>query len=169
MCACDGRVDVHDYYDEFGEHQQDVSEVFTPKFFDPPLSLLDIPEDCPEAVAGHLQTSFSLYFNNPSASANSARIALEHLMGSLGVPKISQNDSLHSRIGRLAPPYDEVKELLLAAKWLGNDGSHGGDLTKAEVNILYDVLELALHETFDKTKETIRAKARAINAARKKP
>ncbi|MDR6522199.1 hypothetical protein J2789_004889 [Variovorax paradoxus] len=171
-CAADGWVDEIYGDDEYGDIQRDWEDRFTPRYFAPPLVLMDIPEDCPEGVASHLQTSFSMYFCNPGASANAARIALEVLMDEWGVPKDDNGKTLtlHQRLQRLPPAYSGLEELLLAVKWLGNDGSHGGNLTKDDVNTLYDILEVALHEAYDKKKDTVLAKARAINQTRvKKP
>jgi len=171
-CVADGRVDELYGYDEYGQTDRDWEDRYEPRFFDPPLILMDIPEDCPATVRQHLQTSFSLYFCNAGASANAARIGLEVLMDEWAVPKSDNGKplTLHWRLQRLPASYAHVQELLLAVKWLGNDGSHGEPLTKVDVNSLYEILEMALHEAYDKKKDQVLAKARAINQARaKKP
>lgn len=171
-CAADGWVEEVYFDEEYGGKGRDWEYRFRPSYFDPPLLLLDVPPGCPEEVTGHLHTSFSMYFCNPGAAANAARIALEALMDHWAVPSTTPDGnylSLHRRLDKLPAPFDTLKELLLAAKWLGNDGSHGEDLKKEDVNTLYDILEYALHEAFDYKKDLILAKARAINASKMKP
>ncbi|MFG0610907.1 DUF4145 domain-containing protein [Delftia sp. WSY_14] len=167
-CAGKGEVDRIDYYDDDGDHQTEYINLFDPSYFYPPLQMMDVPEDCPREVADHLRTSFSMFFANPAAALNSARIAVEALMDHFNVPaKFAINDKrmfLHQRIEKMPDRHANVREHLLAVKWLGNAGSHNGEMPeRQDVIDIYDVLEFALHRIFDRTEEIIRLKVERIN------
>lgn len=173
-CAGTGLVDRADYYDENGEHQTDYADEFYPSYFHPALQLMDMPTDCPREVIGHLQTSFSMFFANPAAALNSARIAIEALMDHFQVitewPESGRRMDLHPRIERMPAQHAKVREHLLAAKWLGNAGSHHGEMPeRKDVIDVYDVLEFALHAIFDRTEERVRLTVERINRDRGLP
>lgn len=166
-CAGTGYVDRFDYYDENHEHQTEFTSIFKPRYFHPALQMMDIPGDCPKEVVGHLQTSFSMFFANPAAALNSARIAIEALMDHFQVSKkweaTGKRMDLHKRIERMPDQHFRVRDHLLAVKWLGNAGSHHGEMPKRkDVIDVYDVLEFALRTIFDRTEEIIRQKVDRI-------
>ena len=65
----DGGVDWDIGYDEAGQQQQVWGDKFRPKYFWPPLKLIEVPENTPENVADELTESFELFFANPPSSA----------------------------------------------------------------------------------------------------
>ena len=95
-------------------------------------------------------------------------------MNYLKVPKTTINNkkkrvkiNLHNRIDKLAKQHSELKELLLAIKWIGNEGSHPEkSLTKNNVIDLYEILEHVLSELFENKSKSILAKAKKINKAK---
>ncbi|MDQ0036641.1 hypothetical protein J2W30_004416 [Variovorax boronicumulans] len=108
-CAADGWVEEVYFDEEYGGKGRDWEYRFHPRYFEPPLVLLDVPPNCPEEVTGHLHTSFSMYFCNPGAAANAARIALEALMDHWAVRSTNPDGSyisLHRRIEKLPVPFD---------------------------------------------------------------
>ncbi|QFZ84539.1 DUF4145 domain-containing protein [Variovorax paradoxus] len=167
-CLGWGEVEQVQFFNE-RDQEMDVAYVdqFFPTYFDPPLVLMDVPKECPEDVAGHLRTSFSMYFCNPGASLNSARMAVEALMDHLKVvdtwPDGKRMD-LHFRIKRIPKEHVNVMDHLLAVKYLGNAGSHHGDKPKREdVNDVYDVLEYALNKIFDQSEGRLKLLVERIN------
>jgi hypothetical protein len=145
-----GDVSIDVIFQGDGEPEQEWADFFTPKFFEPPLKLISIPEDCPEAVRAPLTESFRLVFSSPAAASNSTRIALEALLTELRVPRFSQTSgkkrgllSLHARIGLLPKKFEELKEMFFAVKWLGNAGSHSG--RELSLDDAFDAYELVAH------------------------
>lgn len=79
--------------------------------------------------------------------------------------------TVHGRIElfrKASPKNRDVADALLAVKWIGNDGSHGAELTLLEVLDGADVLGLAVRSLYDQTDAAILEKAKAIVAAHKK-
>lgn len=169
-CCGDGRVTIVEAEDEEFGWTQTTENVFTPKFFEPPLVLMDIPDTCPFDVSAHLYEAFRLYFADPGAAMNSARTAVEALVTDLGVKRFVTSGgkrkpvNLHQRITSLPQKYKEVSDLLLAVKWLGNAGSHDGKSPEAgDVRVTFDLLEHALSEVYEAKGKKLKAIAKKVN------
>lgn len=169
-CCGEGRVDFFEYEDEEFGWSQYSEELFTPRYFNPPLVLMDIPAGCPESVIEHLTKSFALYFADPGAALNCARTAVEALLTNLGVKRFVVSNgkrrpvNLHQRIQLLPQKHNDLKEMLLAVKWLGNAGSHdGGEPAIGDVRTTYDLLEHALSEIYEKKGKKLKALAKKVN------
>lgn len=169
-CSGVGRVDLSEY--EEGEYgwAQATEDTFTPQHFEPSLVLMDIPETCPTEVAGHLRESFSLFFADSGAALNCARASVEALLTDMGVKRFvvsggkRRQVSLHQRILALPTKYRPQMDLLLAAKWLGNAGSHDGDKPNSgDVRVMYDLLEHVLSVVYDDKERNLRAMAKKVN------
>lgn len=165
-----GRVDYHEYEDDEHEWVQDTEDLFTPKYFEPSLKLLDVPSKCPANVAAHLKKSFAHYFADPSAALNFARIAVEEILTDLGIKRFAKVKgvrrpiSLHQRITLLPKKHLHLIELLTAIKWLGNAGSHSGsDVSQDDVFLAYDLIEHVLSEIYDNKIKKLSAHAKKVN------
>jgi hypothetical protein len=172
-CTGVGRVNAFEYEDEEFGWAQSLDDNFTPQYFQPSLVLLDIPVSCPEEVRGHLAQSFALFFADPGASLNCARAAVEAFLTDRGIKRFTVERgkrrpiSLHKRIQALPVKYRDFVDLLLAAKWLGNAGSHDGEPpTGADVRIMYDLLEHVLSEVYDGKGKKLKAMAKRVNKKR---
>lgn len=169
-CCGEGRVNFVDYEDEEHGWGRCNENLFIPKYFNPPLNLMDLPKDCPAEVVGHLSDSFALFFADPGAALNCARTAVEAVLTDLGIKRFSiakgkrRPINLHQRIQSLPTKYDELKELLIAVKWLGNAGSHAGEEPTADdVRTTYDLLEHALSEIYEAKGKKLKAIAKKVN------
>lgn len=144
-----GTVEPFEHMDENGNWEQDYSEVFKPQFFEPNLKLIPFPAKCADNIVVPLNESFRLFFSSPSAAANSIRIAVEALLTELKVKRFALINGkrkiipLHQRIHMLPAKHNDIGELLLAIKWLGNAGSHGG--AGISHDDMLDALELMEH------------------------
>ncbi len=156
-------------YNENGGMERDIDNYFQPLFFEPALKIIAVPSDCPDTVSDQIEESFRLFFVSPSATANSIRIAVEKLLTELNVKRfeVKKNKrhylSLHQRIGLLPDKHSELKEVMKAIKWLGNNGSHGSDLGVDDVLDGYEFLEHVLQEIYESKAKKLNAKARKIN------
>jgi hypothetical protein len=74
-----------------------------------------------------------------------------------------QRISLHERIGILKLRAASVVDALLAIKWVGNAGSHLGQLTRDDVFDAFDILETVLDDLFVRNRATTQKLIRDIN------
>lgn len=172
VVATAGIGGVEDYTDHGpdGEPEQVWAEFFKPKYFEPPLAIIDLPKECPSSVSGPIQESFRLFFCNPPSASNCLRMALEELLTELGIKRFAVSDgkrrvlSLHKRIGLLPIKYAELRDLLFAIKWLGNSGSHAdGAITLDDVMDAYELVDHVLQELYTQRSKKAKDLAKLIN------
>jgi len=102
-----GGVDIDVVFGSDGEPEQTWADFFRPKYFEPPLAIIHLPEECPGSVTEPLEESFRLFFCSPASASNNVRIALEALLTELGIKRFVVKNgkrqflNLHSRIGLL--------------------------------------------------------------------
>ena len=126
---------------------------FAPRCCNPVLPLFRLPKKCPDAFSIELKLAFSLFWSAPSACAGRIRAGLEVLMTYLGVPKRKKGAngrisdlSLHARIDLFAAEEPAIGTQLMALKWLGNAGSHLGQVSQSDLLDAFEILEHALDE-----------------------
>ena len=162
-------------YDAKGEPVLEYPEWYEPRFFVPNLVLMDIPQTTPEMVTKELNSSFSLFFHDPNSAGNSIRAAIKALLTALKVKRFTVTKgkrsriALHHRIEKLPSKYQNIEESLKAIKWIGNHGSHSGQmLTSDAVLDAYDLMEVVLDDLFSNKRKRLAGVAKKINS-RKKP
>lgn len=107
-------------------------------------------------------------------------MAVELLLDALRIKKLTINKHgkrmrlcLHDRIVSMKSKYPTVHNKLLAIKWLGNEGSHPGTLTRDLVFDALDIFESVLDKLYSKHPMTIEKLVHAVNLRkgppRKKP
>ena len=169
-----GFVDSYEGEDENGDRSLEYDDFFRPKYFEPHLSLLTIPEKCPDSVSVPLRESFRLFFSSPSAASNSVRIAIEGLLTELKIKRFNivkgqrKFISLHQRINLLPPKHADLRDIILAIKWLGNAGSHGtgdgkGAISMDDVMDSYEFSEHILQEIYAPKTKKLLALAKKVN------
>ena len=149
---------------------EDLRETFSPIYFYPNLKFFNIPNGTPQDVVDEVNKSFSLFFADPSSAASHLRMSLEYLLNSLKIKRytIAGNKRrylpLHNRIHLLPERYEQVKELFLAVKWIGNAGSHSNkDVGKNDVFDCYDLMSVLLSEVVSNRSEKTKILAKKIN------
>ena len=168
-----GFVDWDIEHDEHGYPEQVYGDFFKPLFFHPHLKLISVPENTPDEVKKKLNDSFQLFFSSPSAASNHVRAAIESLLNNLNVNRYRVSNgkrrliNLHQRIDLLPAKYAELKDLLIAVKWLGNAGSHSGkELTADDVMDAYEIMEHILSEIYENKSTKLKALAKKVNKAK---
>lgn len=151
-------------YDSNGELIDCSILLYYPRIFFPSIRLFEIPTKTPAKIVYELENAFALFWMNPSASGNSVRKTLEILLDELEGPS---NDKLHIRIVNLDGRYSEIKDFLLASKWIGNDGSHESDLTHDDVIIAFRFIKACLEKLFIESKMDLNFIAQQINTEKK--
>jgi hypothetical protein len=133
-------------------------------YINPPINLIEIPSTIPIILRRILELSFTLFWIDEKSCANKIRLFLEELMDK---KNILMGSSLHNRIEKFGKEYPELLEtskLLLALKWIGNEGSHSGyELSRENLIQGYELLEAVLEELFGTKKEKLKELARQIN------
>lgn len=160
-------------FPDYNSGRNRYENFYDPRFFIPTLSLFPVSKSTPDSVKTHLESSFSLFWNDPSAACNSIRKAIEALMDHSRIrrskitPKRKMTRlSLHQRIeewGAKSPEQLELSRLLLAIKWLGNSGSHMQRLEKRDSIEAYKLAEYVFSEVFDKRTQSLHKSARKLN------
>lgn len=146
-------------------------EYFAPRFFLPAPLIFSAPRETPEELLEALHDSFTAYWVEPSQAANKIRQTIELLLDHLGIQKQSPNGKLiklHHRIEALEGRGADLREQLLAIKWLGNTGSHEGGLTKDDVLDAYEILDHVFTELFG-NRQRVAELTREINERKGKP
>jgi hypothetical protein len=165
-----------------------IGRLITPLFFNPTIQLFGLPPSIPDQIRKPLLDSFSLFWSNPHAAANSLRIAVEALMEHQRINKSARSKSgkrhmrnLHERIEEFAIRKPEIGDKLLAIKWLGNSGSHQsgalkpediwndpsgsrrGGLKPQDLISGFKLLQYAVEELFEKRRHKLTRLAKKIN------
>jgi hypothetical protein len=147
----------------------DWQEYFVPKMCNPMPRIIEIPTKCPKDVRKEIEESFSLFWPNRSACAGRMRVALEHLMNHLGVPKRRKSKNgnfsdltLHARIDFFAQKDSAAGAQLMALKSLGNTGSHDSGISRKDLLDAFEILEHALEEVINQRSAKVAALAKKL-------
>ena len=146
--------------------EQFMVENYYPKYFYPTIHLFQIPKNTPQEIEDELLIGFSLFWSNPSLCGNSIRKAIERIIDEIELPSGNTN-SLHTRIVNLNNEYSDVKELLLASKCIGNDGSHVSELAHYDVILAFEFIYTCLVELYEDEKKDLNSIAQKININKK--
>lgn len=178
--AVGGTGGTERYVNECGPDE--IGDYYTPTFFQPALQIIDLRNvtRLPDKIRGALEKSFPLFWCDYDACANRLRTTVESLLDELGVPRTEMQAnklrriSLHSRIARISvdsiPQIDVVKPMLLAVKWIGNDGSHQLEgISREDLINAYEMLEHCLIQIYcDSRSAELLSLANAINSSRQR-
>ena len=120
------------------------------KYFIPSIHLIELRNEYPKELQKILLESFSLYFSSYSACINTLRILLEKLCELHEIKSETDNGgykTLDKKLDELN--YNEVKDLLKAIKWIGNDGSHSLEvIEKEDLDLTYRFIKKVLDEIY---------------------
>ena len=83
------------------------------------------------------------------------------LVDTMGLDKIWEAQRLLSLPANWAPK--EVAEHLLAIKWIGNSGSHVGELSQKDLLDGFELVEYALEKLYSKNEERLNQMTKEIN------
>lgn len=179
LLACDNKLckafpitlsgDINLKVDEDDEYG--MLTLYTPSFFNPPLHIFPIPSRCPAAIAKELSNAFRLYWCDPASCVNHQRIAIELLLDKMKVRRFSVKNgkrsriTLHHRIENLPEETEsqrEIKESLLAIKFIGNEGSHAGYISKEDALDGFELLEQLVDEEARERQREMRKRRKQI-------
>lgn len=167
-------VEEDQFQDGEGDWQQEFVRHYEVQSVLPaPLPIRPIAKT-PEIVKGPLRMAGQLLWQSPEAAANHVRQAVEHLMDHQKVKKRvkagSKKLTLHARLLEFEKKDGLNGPVLRAIKWIGNDGSHQGGVSREELLDAFDMMELALTNLFDDAAAKVMKKVQAvIKSKEKKP
>jgi Domain of unknown function (DUF4145) len=146
-----------DSYDEDGG-PPDFTNRFEPRYMHPAPPIFRVPKTCPVEISASLANAFGAFWSDPSACANRIRVAVELLLTGVGVRRFSSgkgkrnNLSLHARIVEFEKTEKDLARALLAVKWIGNAGSHGGEDSLGRTDLFdgFDLIKYVLDEIFER-------------------
>ena len=170
VSSCGQGEVIEDYYPgENGDIDTEYYDLFTPEYFYPPLAVFNIPRACPDPVAEEIRLSFRLFFCDPASSANHIRKSVENILTDKDIKRFQGSKgkriiiSLHQRIKLYEAKDKDIAERLFAIKWLGNVGSHAGELTKDDVLDAYEILETVLDDLYIGHGKSVKKKVALVN------
>jgi len=156
-------------YTEEGDYETFPS--FEPHVCVPMPDIIAIPAKCPDAVALELRSAFALFWKRREACAGRIRVSLELLLDYLKLPRRFKakngkfsDMSLHARLEVLSKSAPIIGVQLMALKWLGNSGSHSGEVSRDDLLDAFEILEHALAELLEQKSERIAALAKKMTA-----
>lgn len=168
VVAVTGRTEQrleHDY-----DNQLQYEEYLLPLYVVPALPFFKVPEGCPEPLHDEIQKAFALFWCDPGAAANRVRSSVELLMDHIGVKRQQRMNngkfvrlSLHRRVEIFQKQDEALGSSLLALKWIGNTGSHTGDLTREDLFDAFEILNHVLDEVITKRTKRIADLTKKIN------
>jgi hypothetical protein len=174
IVAVYGTIAQEPYYD--ADDALDFTDSFGVKGAHPSPLPIRIDRKIPKEIGQHLRSAAELYWNCPEAAANKLRQSVEQFLNHQGIPRKTRSTktgllepmSLHSRIIRYQVKEEELGELLLAVKWIGNDGSHLGQVTDDQLLDGFEMIHHVLEETYVKTLANLSKKAKQIIRSKKR-
>lgn len=157
--AVAGRGEEKETY-EHGHRELYV--VLFPQFISPSPHLFLIPTATPTAIVELIKSAFVLSWGDYEACLNRIRVCLEVLLDGLRIPRSvikagRRNQlTLHRRIELAQAKIPSTKPFLMAAKHLGNAGSHRGRLIRRDAFDAFDLLEAIVTALYGEQKNVTR-------------
>jgi hypothetical protein len=147
-----------------GKVESDYKQMLLVNYINPPINIINLTRKIPLNIKKLIEKSFSLFWIDENSCANKIRHSLELLMDEFSINK---SYTLHKRIDLFSkenPHFSSLAELLLALKWIGNEGSHSGhDLKREHLIEGYEILEAIFDKLYSEKFAVLLNKAKEIN------
>lgn len=163
-----GKGGIENFIDDNTE-ESSWEERYNPTSVTPAPGIIDIPAACPRALRDLFFDAFRLYWTDAESCAGKIRVSVEALLTHLGVPTSDGTDnnnprrlSLHRRIELLEKTNPEPARLLMAIKWMGNAGSHGGGVFRRDTLDALEILEHILPELLERRSQKMQQLAERL-------
>ncbi len=162
--------------DDYGNYFEKHLDSYKPLYFHPNIRYFKITHDIPKKILETIDLVFHHFFYDKNASANKIRTAIEMILDDIKAPKkrwnnaktkLSKFNSLHQRIEHFKQTKKNISILMLANKYIGNDGSHIGDVTNEDLLLALDNLEEIIEQIYIKNSKKLVSKAEEYIKERK--
>ncbi len=150
-------------------NKMEFLDVFEAKYVYPSPHIIHLPKSSSKELKDEFISAFTLYWSDIRACANRIRSCVELILTEYHIKRFEikkgkrKRLSLHERIELFSYKNATLGDALMAIKWIGNEGSHIGKLTKDDLLDAFEMLEHVLDELFEKRKEKIGKLVKAIN------
>ncbi len=166
--------DVDIVMDDHGQQQQVATytdELKIETIF-PSTPIITAPPSAPAILDSLMAEAASIALLSPSAAANRVRTAIDEVLNSYGILRFRVSKrtrrkirvQTHERIEIFKAKNEEVAELLLAVKWIGNTGSHTDSISLQEALDGAELFSHAIELLYDTKSHELKKKAKKINA-----
>lgn len=129
-----------------------------------------IERGVPKAIDRVIREAAALFWLDHKAAANRMREVVEAIVTDLGVPVLGRRGRrlvLHTRIEQFAAldgrKWLEQAELIEAAKWIGNEGTHN-EMDRNAALDAFEILETVIEDIYVRGRHAVLAKARSTNS-----
>lgn len=153
----------------YEQGHRELYVVLFPRFISPSPHLFAIPTATPASIADLIKSAFVLSWGDYEACLNRVRMCLEMLLDGLRIPRSAMSKkgqrkplNLHQRIERAQAKVPSTNPFLMAAKHLGNAGSHSGGLTRSDAFDALDLLETIVTAIYGEQKNVSRLALRIV-------
>ena len=166
----------HSGQDEYGNYFEKHFDSYKPLLFSPNIRYFRVTSDIPEEIKITIDLAFHHFFYDKNASANKIRTALELILNDIKAPKKKWNNSktklvkfnnLHQRLENFKKTKKNISILMLANKYIGNDGSHIGNVNNVDLISAFDNLEEIVEQIYIKNRKKLISKAELYIEKRK--
>ncbi|WP_266807527.1 DUF4145 domain-containing protein [Streptomyces sp. NBC_01433] len=164
---------------ESGKIRDQYERVYRPTIFLPALPMIESHDLCPREIKRRVDAAAAILWLDPNAAANRIRATAEALMDDQGITRktldrkgkvaILTLDRRISVFKKERPQHSEAADLILAAKWIGNVGSHDDVLRIRDVLDGVEFLDHALSLIYDQSHDEVRKRASAVTARKGRP
>jgi hypothetical protein len=163
FCTGTGKLEFNSYcgIEEAPESINDCYEIeLRPTYFEPAVYIFNIPSKCPQHLQNEIIHAFKLAFSDYSASGNRVRTCIELYIKELNP---LAKGKLHKQIESIKNHDSSVYEILMAIKWLGNQGSHESNLQEYDLAFAFEALECCLKKQYESNEAKLKNFAVLIN------
>lgn len=174
----DMAMEPFQHIDSDGDLVTREGEVLRVRSFHSPIELFDHHDVIPTSVNDELRRVDTLVWSDRAAAMTAMRKAVEELLTDRKIDTEATSKSgstyrlsLDSRLKLFRDKENEdLADLLMATKWMGNVATHEDEVTAAELVEAAERVELVLTALYDPTNHAgALARAKAINAAKGRP
>lgn len=162
-------VDPNENYDTH-DYSSQLATFYRVRSFYPPILVAEYTDEVPAEVVDQLRRVGTLVWMDAPAAMTAVRSAVEALMTAQGVSPTTQTGgfrSLDERLVEFAKTETDLGRLLMAAKWVGNQGTHAtSDAKPNDVLDMVEYVEIALQALYAPDYAEALARADRIRKAR---
>lgn len=162
-------------YDSYwDEAQETYAKFYRLAHIHPAPQLMAMPEGTPALLQEGIRRASRVFLADPPFAATALRSVVEALLTDQGVPALTPNGKFLSADKRIreweaaGPNREATARLLLAVKWIGNEGTHEvGNLSAEDVLEGASFLDEAFHRLY--IGPDLDFRAQQINSLREDP
>jgi Domain of unknown function (DUF4145) len=148
---------------------------YQPTHLQPAPLLVPLNKDIPDNIREQIKRASELYWCDLNATVNILRSIIELMLTNMGIKQhetvigksknFRRRLSLHERIKLFQNKvrFANLGIHLEAAKWIGNEGTHAGNITHDDVFDFADILELMFEEVYSERTANLVKMSRDIN------